>query len=486
MRITAPVCASGEVALLASAGADELYCGFMDAWWVERYGDHDSASRRQGAANLATLDDLARTVDAAQGLKVPVRLALNARYTEPQLDRLEWLCDEFEQMGGAGVIVSDLGLLWRLRDRTDLARTLSLLAVAQNVPTLEAAASLGATRVVLPRFVDSDEAGQLLNAAPGMQAEVMAFFDKCRWIDGYCRHPHRVTYPARFVDEAIARADDAEPLFSFDTTYTVHACLQGCPHEAHPCAACFLAGFERAGVGFAKIGGRGRLLEERVAAVRFLKEAQALATDDERAQLRQGVLDGKCRCYYGPGLQSRTAIEPVTHPSARGGLACVGSETDQRAFDRSVAQLLNEDTGESDPVVLLVPPLSQDALERLLACAGELAHACPDGSRLCVNDVGTLVALARVVREQGLGLDLSCGTLLSRIDDPDEVALRLNPAANPPRPVWGLDGEPRTLVYRHPPDELVRHWRTASASEPSSQAALAALSGLQDVPCEFF
>ena len=34
-------------------------------------------------------------------------LALNSRYTEPQLDRLVRLCDDFEAMGGTGVILSD-------------------------------------------------------------------------------------------------------------------------------------------------------------------------------------------------------------------------------------------------------------------------------------------------------------------------------------------------------------------------------------------
>ena len=210
MKYSVPVNAACEVSALVAAGADELYCGFQDAWWTNRYGDHDSASRRQGAANLATMEELRRTAQAAQSCGVPLYLALNARYTEPQLEHLVELCDAFAQMGGVGVIASDVGLLWRLRDRSDLARTLSLLAVAQNVPTLQAFGELGVTRVVFPRFIGPDEAGKLLAAVPGMQGEVMAFFDKCPLVDGYCRHRHGISYPDRQVGES-SRAEAAQP-----------------------------------------------------------------------------------------------------------------------------------------------------------------------------------------------------------------------------------------------------------------------------------
>ena len=96
MRYAVPVNAPEEVAALAAAGAGELYCGYQDAWWVERYGDHDSASRRQGAANLSSLDDLERCATEAQVSGLPLWLALNSRYTEPQLDHLVELCQQFE------------------------------------------------------------------------------------------------------------------------------------------------------------------------------------------------------------------------------------------------------------------------------------------------------------------------------------------------------------------------------------------------------
>ena len=470
MKYTVPVQAAEEVSILVSAGADELYCGFQDAWWVSRYGDHDSASRRQGAANFATLEALEATVKAAVACETPIHLALNMRYTEPQLDRLIALCNAFQNMGGTGIIASDLGLLWRLRSHSELERYLSILAVAQNIPTLQAFQELGVSRVVLPRFMQPAEAQKLLAGVPGMHGEVMAFFDKCPWVDGYCRHRHGVTYPAR-VESVEA---DAAPLFTFDTTYRTHACLGHAETylNPHPCAACDLPAFANAGVEFAKIGGRGRPLEERLQALRFLRSVQDMDDPADKAAAYRETFGHACSCYYGNATQDRHAIE--TEPTLDRGAA--GSETDSGAFFRALSTLTHGET--ADKTAVYVPPLSEEELRRLereLIAAGP--HSC-ESLRFAVNDLGTLVVLARVRREQDLGFDLTVGTLLARSDDPDEIARFLDPSLNPPQAVWDLDGNPRTLRYAPPPSPLVEHWSHPSTCEPSAQAALAHLTGV--------
>lgn len=537
MRYVVPVNAPAEVGPLVAAGADELYCGYQDAWWVERYGDHDSASRRQGAANLSSMGELGHAARLAGEHGVPLYLALNARYTEPQLGRLVSLCSAFEGMGGTGVIVSDLGLLWRLRDATGLVRCLSLLAVTQNAPTLRAYRELGVSRVVLPRFMGHDEAGALLGAVSGMEAEVMAFFDKCPWVDGYCRHRHGVSYlprgegegpgavrqreaaggggtSGRVPEERVPEAggaprrlgsgdapswpepddaplwpepDDAPPIFTFDTTYQTHACLRtGRAHLwPHPCAACHLRHYESAGVGFAKLGGRGQPLDERLRALRFLREAEAQGTDEERVALYRSTFGEKCACYFGSAIQDRSAIEGLVGPASRQDRTYLGSESALGPFREALASLCQGRlSGSHAGITLLVPPLADGDLAELEALLPVLAERCQQGTRLCVNDLGTLVALARVRREQGLGVALSMGTLLARLDDPDEVVRFTTASLNPPRMVWGPDGEARVLRYRRPPETLVRHWRCPSSTEPSAQAALRFLTGGLHVPYE--
>ena len=480
MKFTVPVNAPQEVAELVAAGADELYCGFLDAWWIERYGNHDSATRRQGAANIATLADLEATVRAARAHGTPIHLALNARYTEAQLDHLVKTCDAFERMGGTGIIASDLGLLWRLRAHSGLARILSILAVAQNTPTLHAFRELGVSRVVLPRFMQPDEARMLLAAVPGMQGEAMAFFDKCPWVDGYCRHRHGVSYPMRD-----AAADDAGPLYTFDTTYRTHACLRGktTPANPYPCAACDLPRFEEAGVAYAKLGGRGWPLAERLRALRFLKQAGAIEEPARKATLYRETFGVPCSCYYGDAAQSRHAIAcpPTAHTHI--GSRLLGSEVDTNALFEALSAMAHGDL--EAPASMLVPPLSQTELTQLENALASMDDQTLGGIGFAVNDVGTLVTLAQLRANRELDFALWLGSLLARLDDQAEIAHFLDPASNPPVAVWGPAGEPRTLRYRKPPAPLIEHWTRPSACEPSAQAALAHLTGIASLPYVF-
>ena len=470
MRYAVPVNEAREVPLLANAGAAELYCGYQDDWWVERYGDHDSASRRQGAANFATLDDLERCAKQATACDLPLWLALNARYTEPQLDHLVGLCRRFEEMGGTGVIVSDLGLLWRLHGTTKLRRCLSILAVVQNRPTLEAYRRLGVSRVVLPRFLGPQGASALLSGIHDMEAESMAFFDKCPWVDGYCRHRHGISYQSRGVQ---GDTDDAPPLYTFDTTYQTHACLgRACTYlEPYPCAACHLDQFAQAGVGFAKLGGRGRPLDERLRALRFLVAAESLDSDGRRKHLYQQTFGQPCACYYGSAIQDHQAIGPVEDPVMEPGTVALGSQRDLSAYRAALTSLREGNVAQEETLALLVPPLTDATLSELLDTLPELCRRYGECLHVYVNDLGTLVSAAQRLSTVDHPCIVGAGTLLARSDDPREVAHCLSSEENPSRPIWGPRGEPRVLVYQQPPEELIEHWKRPSFLEPSAQMA---------------
>ena len=490
MRYSVPVNAASEVSALAAAGASELYCGYMDAWWAERYGDHDSVSRRQGAANIRTPNELKTTIEAAQRAGIPLHLALNTRYTEPMLDYLEELCACFEQWGGTGVILSDLGLMWRLRNRDGLTKTLSILAVAQNTKTVRAYARLGIARVVLPRFMEPFDAESLLLETPNIEAASMVFFDKCPWVDGYCRHRHGVSYPKR-EDPG---DDTAPPLFTFDTNYETHACLgSACGYLVpHPCAACQLNALEDAGVHTAKLGGRGRPLEERLRALRFLRAAQQLESDERRRDLYRHTFGHECSCYFGPNTQSRSAIEPVDLPRTNESRRLLGSQTSTQEFLRALKGLCEGramlESGSAASLTLLVPPLSDAEQHMLAEVLPQVVAHLPSHAHIAVNDLGTLTLLSHMLRALGQDSDalptLTLGTLLARTDDPHEVARFLSPERNPNRAILDLSGNPRTLTWARPPQTLVEHWKRPSNTEPSARQALLWLCGTDDIPYE--
>lgn len=273
MKFAVPFSRSNEVDALIKAGAGELYCGIAEEWWTKRYGDHDSISRRQGDANFRLREDLSEGILFAQQQGVDTYLAVNMRYTEPQLDYLTELCGWFEEMGGRGLQISDIGLMSRLSGTTRLKLSLSLLAVAANSKSLQFYKTLGISRVVLPRFLNISEMQVLLEKS-GLEGEAMVMFDKCRYVDGYCRYLHG---------------------------YGMQGCRRnlGNPPNEFPCAACRLSELENAGVAVGKVGGRGTPLEYRIRGLEILREISAMSDAMQRRKRYQEFTGSTCYCYYG-------------------------------------------------------------------------------------------------------------------------------------------------------------------------------------------
>lgn len=160
MKLAAPVNASCEVEELFRAGADELYCGFFDEKWQASYGRHDSMNRRQGEANFSSWEDLKNTVSKAKSLGVPVYLTVNSRYSGSQYPAILSLIDRWRSIGGSGIIVRDIGLLYRLKKANagkNLKITASLLIPAFNHYAVEMLREYGVSRVVFPRCLSIGE-----------------------------------------------------------------------------------------------------------------------------------------------------------------------------------------------------------------------------------------------------------------------------------------------------------------------------------------
>ena len=327
-RIVAPVCAADEIAPLAAAGADELYCGYLDRAWAERWGDSDSLTRRQGTrANVSDLDALCAVAQAARQAGVPAALALNRRYTEQQLPHLLALLRRWADAGGGAVIVADMGLLLALREpgsgSAGLTVQLSLLAAVFNRAAARLFQRLGVSRVILPRSLTLAEMAQLHAACPDLELEAMALFDRCQFIDGLCGFYHATAHPpGTRQDMAYTRDHRGRPVVQrWDVAYAGHGCQlpfvagrrtvthldRGAGRAPH-CAACQLGALRQAGIGFAKLGGRGMPVAQMEQAVGLMAAARDDAGDDEaarqraRARYRQtfGVACDARRCYYPP------------------------------------------------------------------------------------------------------------------------------------------------------------------------------------------
>lgn len=286
LRFAVPVSATGEAAVLREAGATELYCGLQDGEWTAKYGGHDSISRRQGGANLATMAELEAVHREAADLGMPVMLTVNGWYTGPQLAAVAELCGRWEDMGGAGIMACDTALLALLKDRgSGLLRGLSLLASVSNGPALAFYRDLGVRRAVLPRFLGPAEMGEILAFCPGVEGEAIVWLDKCTFIDGFCRFLHGVGY----ADAPPGVDTSQRVIHTWDMNYRLPACWELCgqPPFLPACAACGLENLLLNGISILKLGGRGRSLETRVQGLRFLRDCLALDPAGRRSLYRQ-------------------------------------------------------------------------------------------------------------------------------------------------------------------------------------------------------
>lgn len=271
MRFAAALSAPDELEPLAQAGADEVYFGLLEDAWRQRYGSGDSISRRQGAANLQSRLDMYALAAASCALGIPASLALNARVTQEQLPYLVELCADWAAHGGRSVIIRDIALMCALqKEKLPLKITASLLGVTVNRDGVEFMRSLGAKRVVLPRFLTIREMSEIA-ACADMEFEAMVFGDKCPMIDGYCRGLH------------------------MEKREHLCACMERAPD---PCAACRLRELESAGITTGKLGGRGKPLAERLQALNFLNIARRSADEKEIKRLYRRVFGHACSCYY--------------------------------------------------------------------------------------------------------------------------------------------------------------------------------------------
>ncbi|MBR6185872.1 MAG: U32 family peptidase [Clostridia bacterium] len=294
MRFTVPLQDAGEVAVLKNHGADELYCGYLDDTLRALYGGDATLSRRQGQANVSSPEALKALALEARRAGIPVHLALNARVTAEQMPHLIRIANMWADFGGDGVILQDPELLRRLRAIPTLQFTVSLLAVTVNQSGAAFWRSLGADRIVLPRFLSPGDIRAITAAVPQLTYEAMVMGDQCLFVDGFCRSVHAENFAPAAPGETPSRV-----VCTYHTSGNAyHLCRDYAEPRPDPCAACLLSELADSGVSIGKLGGRGMPLEMRLRWLDFLREA---LRSPSPARYRESF-GHDCNCYY-PGRE---------------------------------------------------------------------------------------------------------------------------------------------------------------------------------------
>lgn len=188
-----PVTDRAYLAQYARAGAEEFYLGFHDPAWHARFGDAADLNRMTGfglRANPYAFEQVLDIVREVRALGKRLYVTFNANaYTRSQLDYLFGYFERLATAGAAGVIVSVPEAVGSAAD-CGLEVVASTMCGVYNADIARSYASLGCTRIIVPRDMGLAEIEDLSREVPGLQLEVFLMRNGCIFADGLCLARH--------------------------------------------------------------------------------------------------------------------------------------------------------------------------------------------------------------------------------------------------------------------------------------------------------
>lgn len=193
MKIISPVDHADEAAGLLSAGADELYGGYVPPVWQKRFGLFASINQRTFAeAQIDSYAGLCRVVEACRSAEGEFALTLNSPfYSDIQIPLLLDYVAEAARAGVGSVILADLGLLRELKKQfPDLLFHASTLAHLGNSAAIRFYQQQGIGRVILPRHLTLAEMTEIRRQVPDVPCDAFLLVGKCPNTEGLCSFHH--------------------------------------------------------------------------------------------------------------------------------------------------------------------------------------------------------------------------------------------------------------------------------------------------------
>ena len=264
-EILAPINALHEVEPLLEAGATWLYGGVLPLEWKDKYPSTVLLNQRTfSSAQFSSLEALESAVWSTRMGGGSFALTLNAPfYMDEQmpavLDLLRWA----KEIQVDAVIAADPGLMAVMdREGVRIPVHLSTMGLASNVSAVKLYQRLGVDRIILPRFLNAGQIGDMVSGVPEMEFEAFVLVGKCPNIEGVCSFVHDSSdqrWPCewRWVLE---RKDPAAPPAPVSKHYTDLAASD----RRDGCGLCAVPLLASTGVSSFKVVGRGAPLARKV------------------------------------------------------------------------------------------------------------------------------------------------------------------------------------------------------------------------------
>lgn len=292
-----------------AAGARELYTGFYDPAWFERFGDYADLNRMSGfrfEANAYSFQELLGALPYLRSLGAELYVTFNtASYRSSMEPWLRWYFEQLAQAGATGVILSGPELI-------DAAHACGLQAVAStmcgiyNEHTARLYVQWGVDRIILPRDLSLNELRGIISANPSVQYEVFLMRNGCIFSDSHCLGMHGMGRGALCGELRRATRTTCSKLKASAVEHTGN--LYCSEFHTYACGLCALWDLEQMGANAYKIVGRGdgpdAIVEDIELVDANIRIAQTCASRAEYLQnMVQGpyagpICDRHLNCYY--------------------------------------------------------------------------------------------------------------------------------------------------------------------------------------------
>ncbi|CAA7600318.1 Peptidase U32 [Acididesulfobacillus acetoxydans] len=335
MKILAPVSSLSEALPLIESGARELYCGLSPAAWGKEHGENIWLNRRgPGKANLADSEELEKIVALAHRKETKVFLTMNQPgYVKALYPDLISFVRDTLSIGVDALIMADPGLIRRVKEKEPAAVIhVSSLASVLNSSSIGFFRSLGAQRIIFPRYLDLQVLHKMIEASErDLEFEVFILNDGCVFEEGFCHVSHAFggafchnpawSYKLREISAGgnkVSRLPAGGETFQQNVDEYKRWLWLGIKNfggfpgpGGYPlgmCGLCALPALQALGIASLKIVGREASLRKKAAGVKLVRKTLDLLEAGcseselrERAKELKGV-PGLCRsgymCYY--------------------------------------------------------------------------------------------------------------------------------------------------------------------------------------------
>ena len=300
MAALVPLNNAEAVPRLHEAGVEEIYVGFHDDGWDERFGAAE-LNRMSGfgrEANPFSFEEMCEQLERTRDLGMSGFICFNASsYTPEQIDYIaRAYLPRIAEAGTRGVILSSQALMPAARD-AGLGIVMSTVAGIFNERLAAYYRDLGATRIILPRDLSCDEIAGIMHALPDLEYEVFLMRNGCMFSDSHCLGCHRAGNPSLCMslrtgewtiepnerDPRAFASDEVRDAFLERAHY--NEWLLNTHYHRRTCGLCALWRFEQLGVSAYKVVGRGDDVDDLVAdaslVVRNAAIARECATEEE-------------------------------------------------------------------------------------------------------------------------------------------------------------------------------------------------------------